>query len=74
MTWVTVTTNTTVVWSYGRHVAVPRRAIEDSDQYGQAGATAGSKLTKAFRQHDAQLKASTLPCRMLVSDIDIAKL
>ena len=74
MTWVTVRTNTTIVWPYGRHVAGPRRAVEDPDRYGQAGATAGSKLTMASKQCDTQTKASTLPCRMLVRDIDIAKL
>ena len=49
MTWVTVRTNTTVVWFYGRHVAGPRRAVEDPDRYGQADATTDSKLTKAFK-------------------------
>ena len=53
MTWVTVGTNTTVKWSYGRNVTGPRRVVEDPDRYGLASATVGSKLTKAFRQHDA---------------------
>ena len=39
-----------VVWSYGRHVAGARRAVED--RYGQVSTTAGNKLTKAFRLHD----------------------
>ena len=50
MPWVTIRTNTTVVWSYDRHVAGPRRAVED--RYGLASATAGSKMTKAFRLHN----------------------
>ena len=53
VTWVTVGTNTTVVLSYDKHVAGPRRAVEDPDRYRQAGATTGSKLTKAFGQRDA---------------------
>ena len=53
MTWVTVRTNITVVWSYGRHVAGPRRAVENPDRYGQVSTTADNKPTKAFRLHDA---------------------
>ena len=42
-----------VVLSYDMHIAGSRRAVEDPDRYGQAGATTGSKLTKAFRQRNA---------------------
>ena len=73
MTWVNIRTDITVIWSYGRHVVGPRRVVEDPDRYGQADATTDSKLTKASRQRDALLKASTLPCLVLVRDIVLIK-
>ena len=36
-----------VVMFYGRHAAGPRRAVEDPDRYGQAGATTGSEADRS---------------------------
>ena len=52
-----------VLLSYDRHVAGPRRAVEDPDRYGQASAITGSEADRGIRaaRRIAQGKYPTLP-------------